>query len=64
MDLPEHSEAHYAGKMAVSSKATRAKLGRAIGQENIHFKPEFSHMFPLQEPDYAVRVLRGMLTNL
>ena len=61
IDLPEISEAHYAGKFAVSSKSTRAKLGRVIGQDNIHFNPEFSHMFPLQEPDYAVAALMSVI---
>lgn len=63
-DLPRHSEAHYAGKFAVSSKATRAALGKMIGQENIHFNPEFSHMFPLQEPDYAVRAIAGLIKRV
>ncbi len=55
--LPENSEAHYAGRHAVSTPSTRAQLGRAIGPDNIHFKSEFSHMFPLQEPDYVIEVL-------
>jgi len=61
VDLPEQSEAHYAGKFAVSSKATRAKLGKVIGPDNIHFNPEFSHMFPLQKPDYAAGVLSALI---
>ena len=62
--LPKLSEAHYAGQFAVSSKATRAKLGRAIGEGNIHFNPEFSHMFPLQKPDYAVKVLDRLVKRV
>ncbi len=64
VDLPEHSEAHYAGKFAVSSKATRAKLGKVIGSDNIHFNPEFSHMFPLQKPDYAAGVLSALIKRV
>jgi len=59
--LPENSQAHYAGKFAVSSGRTRAKLGRTIGPENIIFNKEFSHMFPLQEPDYAVQALTEVI---
>lgn len=61
--LPPNSTAHYAGKFAVSSNATRKKLGRTIGQDNIVFNPNFSHMFPLQEPDYAVKALKACLAK-
>jgi len=61
--LPKNSEAHYAGKFAVSSKGTRAKLGRMIGAKNIHYNKDFSHMFPLQQPDYAARVLSELITR-
>lgn len=59
--LPKNSYAHFAGKFAVSSKATRAKLGRVIGYDHIIFNPEFSHLFPLQQPDYAARALESCL---
>ncbi len=60
-DLPENSRAHYAGKFAVSSKSTRAKLGRVIGQDNIIFNSEFSHLFPIQETEYTVAALQEAL---
>lgn len=60
-DLPENAQAHYAGKFAVSTKATRAKLGNVIGQDNIIFNAAFSHLFPIQEPDYAVKALQETL---
>jgi len=63
-DLPENSETHYAGKHAVSSKATRAKLGKVIGADQIYFNPKFSHMFPLQEPDYAVAALKRVVERI
>jgi len=55
--LPRNSQVHYAGKNSVSTKATRAKLGRVIGPENIHFNPKFAHLFPMQNPDYATEQL-------
>ena len=63
-DLPENSKVHYAGKHAVSSKATRAKLGRVIGPANIIFNDDFSHMFPLQNPSYVVKTLAEALKDV
>ncbi|NNE57518.1 MAG: alpha/beta hydrolase [Hellea sp.] len=61
--LPKNSKAHYAGKFAVSSKGTRAKLGRVIGQNNIIFNPKFSHLFPIQEPEYAAGALTDCIKH-
>ena len=61
--FPENTDAYYAGKFGVSSKKTRATLGRMIGAENIHFHADFQHMFPLQNPDFAAEALSRVITR-
>lgn len=61
VNLPEHSKAIYAGIFGPSSRGTRAKLGRKIGQESIEFHKELTHFFPLEKPDFATEKLAEML---
>lgn len=62
--LPKNSRAIFAGIFGPSNRATRAKLGRVIGPENIEFHKERTHFFPLEDPDFAVAKLKEGLAKL
>ena len=54
----------FAGKHgAVSFKSGRRYMGNIIGQENVVYDKDRAHMFPMHNPDYAVRRLSEILAK-
>ena len=61
-NLPDNSWFYYAGgAAAVSTPGTRAKVGRVVGPKKVHLEKDFSHLFPIQKPEYAVQKLQDMI---
>ncbi len=63
-NLPKNSRAIYAGIFGPSNRATRAKLGRIIGHENVEFHKDLTHFFPLEDPDFAIAKLKEGLAKI
>lgn len=63
--LPRHnSHITFAGKYgAVSFKSGRNLFAKIIGTENVVFDKNRAHMFPMQDPDYAIQKLRDVLAK-
>lgn len=59
-----NSHITFAGKYgAVSFKSGRNYMGNIIGAENVIFDKTRAHMFPMQDPNYAVQRLREALSK-
>lgn len=58
---PTYRKVIYAGKYSPSWPATRAKMARMIGKDNVEFHKERAHFFPLQDPEFARAYLRAAL---
>lgn len=60
--LPRNSRIVFAGgRGQVSTGRQRDRLQRKHPDLSIEFQPEYNHLFPLQEPDFATLVLRSVL---
>ena len=59
--LPKNSEIHYAGKHSVSTKKTRNKISRVVGEAKVMYHPEYHHMFPLQDFEFSVSRLNDCI---
>lgn len=63
--LPDNSRIVFAGARGqVSSKGQRARLQRLQPGLSIEFQETFNHLFPLQEPAFAIEVLRSVLDRV
>ncbi len=62
--LPENTKIIYGGKSPVSDRFTRAKIARIVGKQNVEFQPEFHHLFPFHNPDFARHTILGVLSRL
>lgn len=54
----------YAKRDGPSTSGTRAQMRRAIGRENVKYREDLGHMFPMQNPDIATGYLRRMLETV
>ena len=60
----EKSHMTFAGKYgAVSFESSRRYMAKIIGSKNVVFNKDRAHMFPMDDPDYAVRRLSEVLSR-
>ena len=63
--LPDNSRIVFAGARGrVSSASQRLRLQRLQPGLSIEFQPDFNHLFPLQEPEFATAVLRDVISRI
>ena len=61
----DNSHITFAGKYgAVSFPSGRRAMAKTIGAENVAFDKNRAHMFPMQDPEYAIEKLRGVLSKM
>ncbi|NNC37148.1 MAG: alpha/beta hydrolase [Hyphomonadaceae bacterium] len=58
---PEHVRVLYAGKDSPSTKGTRKKLARILGEGKVETLPDLRHFFPFHEMDFTRQVLTEMI---
>ena len=58
---PSYRKVIYAGKFSPSWPATRAKMARIIGKDNVELHKQRAHFFPLQDTVFARDYLRKAL---
>ena len=62
--LPDNSHILYAGKLGpVSTKNTRAAVQKAQPNIQVDYDPTLGHLFPMQKPEIAVEMLKGVLSR-
>jgi len=62
--LPDNSHILYAGKLGpVSTKNTRAAVQKAQPNIQVDYDPTLEHLFPMQKPEIAVEMLKGVLSR-
>ena len=59
--LPENTHIISAGKHAVSSVSLRNKVQKQLRGGHVEFKPEFTHLFPFQETEFATHAIQNVL---
>lgn len=63
--LPKNSQIIFAGKGPVSTQGSRAKVARLLARNHgggqVDFKPDFAHLFPMQQTEFATARLRDAL---
>ena len=61
----DNSHITFAGKYgAVSFPSGRRAMAKIIGAENVAFDKNRAHMFPMQDSEYAIEKLRGVLSKM
>lgn len=63
-NLPKHAQFIYAKKGGVSTMRTRKAIGRAVGPENVQFREDFAHFFPLLDIDFTQQQLSQMIKRV
>lgn len=59
-NAPQHTRIIYAGKDGPSTKGTRAKMTRILGDGKVETRPDFRHFFPF----HAIETTRQMLADM
>ena len=62
--LPDNSRIVFAGARGrVSTKAQRASIQRKQPAISVEYQPDFNHLFPMQQPEFATGVLRDVIAR-
>ena len=60
--LPDASRIVFAGARGrVSTERQRGRIQRLQAKISVEFQPEFNHLFPFQQPEFATQVLHSVI---
>ncbi len=62
--LPLHRQIIFAGKNSPTPFSMQARLKARLGRENVKSSSKLDHLFPLQNPEFAGKILSDILKSI